>query len=452
MANTVLLIADEHNPRFSSVHGHPRVQTPSMARLAETGTVFENAYCPSPLCVPSRSAFMAGRRPHQIQTYNNCKLRLRRDWPTWGRVLAEADVHTVHIGKTHVYDRGENLGFSEMHLPWDGSAEGDTNFRRDPLAVRQGAEERAGRFGPQVDESMRQDMAAMDAALGWLEDRAASIEKPWVLSINLHKPHFPHFAPGELWEMYPDGGDLPRCGTEAASAQHPYAQDLRKHFQTGKFTEEQVRGLRRGYLAVVTFVDRQLGRLLDVLKSTGQMESTNVIYSADHGEMLGKFGMWWKCTLYEDSVRVPMLAAGPDFRRGVRVNTPTDLHDLRAAVFRAAGREQPEGWLGTPLGEIPESDPERAVFSEYHGHGTRSGAYMIRKGDWKLIYYMAAPHQLFNLARDPDELDNLYARAPEKAAELEAELRGVCDPEEENRRADEFQRAQLAEIDRLESS
>ena len=162
--------------------------------------------------------------------------------------------------------------------------------------------------------------------------------------------------------------------------------------------------------------------------------------------------MWWKCTLYEDSVRVPMLAAGPDFRRGVRVNTPTDLHDLRAAVFRAAGREQPEGWLGTPLGEIPESDPERAVFSEYHGHGTRSGAYMIRKGDWKLIYYMAAPHQLFNLARDPDELDNLYARAPEKAAELEAELRGVCDPEEENRRADEFQRAQLAEIDRLESS
>ena len=452
MANTILLLSDEHNPRFSSPYGHPTIRTPNMERLAAGGVVFENACCPSPLCVPSRSAFMAGKRIHELQTYNNCRLEMRRDRPTWGRVLAERGVHTAHIGKTHVYDKGVNLGFSEMKLPWDGGSiegQGDANIRRDPLAIREQAHLRAGNWGPKVDHSMEEDIEVMDAALEWLNGRAPGIEEPWVLSVNLHKPHFPHFAPQEFWDMYPDGGDLPAHGPEAESARHPYAQDLRAHFRADKFNEEQTRGLRRGYLAVVSWVDWQLGRILEALEKTGGLANTNVIYGADHGEMLGKFGMWWKCTLYEDSVRVPLIAAGPDFRKGARTATPVDLHDLRAMLFSAAGQSQPDLWLGTPLAEVPQRDDERVVFSEYHGHGTRSGAFMVRKGDWKLIYYMAAPHQLFNLAGDPDELNNLYATKPDKARELEAALREICSPEDENRRADEFIKGQLEAIARM---
>ncbi|MFO7958295.1 MAG: hypothetical protein R6X33_14510 [Candidatus Brocadiia bacterium] len=161
--------------------------------------------------------------------------------------------------------------------------------------------------------------------------------------------------------------------------------------------------------------------------------------------MLGKFGMWWKCSLYEDSARVPLLAAGPDFPSGVAVETPVQLLDLQAELFRIFGANRPEAWHGRPLADATE-EPNRVAFCEYHGHGTRSGAYMVRKGDWKLIYCMEAPNRLFNLREDPEELDNRCADEPEKAAELEAELRRICSPERENRRAHAFEEAQLAAV------
>ena len=114
--NVIVLMADEHNPRFSEPYGHPFVQTPALAKLARMGTVFTNAYCPSPLCMPSRSAFLSGRRVFQLQTYGNCNV-FASDYPTYGKVLADQGVHTVHIGKTDVYEPSSKLGFSEMIAP-----------------------------------------------------------------------------------------------------------------------------------------------------------------------------------------------------------------------------------------------------------------------------------------------------------------------------------------------
>jgi choline-sulfatase len=128
------------------------------------------------------------------------------------------------------------------------------------------------------------------------------------------------------------------------------------------------------------------------------------------------------------------------------VETPVDLLDVQASLFWSAGASRPSDWVGTPLQEIPDNDAERIVFSEYHGHGTRSGAYMIRKGDWKLIYNMDAPHQLFQLAEDPDELCNVFTQYPEQAQELEAELRKICTPELENTAAHQFEQLQLESL------
>ncbi len=445
MANVLLLLSDEHNPRYAAPYGHPMVRTPNMDRLAQAGTLYERAYCASPLCLPSRSAFMAGRYVHELQTYSNCNLGLGFDYPTYGAVLAEQGVQAVHIGKTHAYRRAEALGFSEMILPLDVEPPGDTNHRRRPLAIRPDALERAGGYGPHP-RPFGPDPGVVDAAVAWIEERGARLDRPWVLSVNINAPHFPHYTTWELWDLYPEGGDLPEHGLDCASAQHPYARDLRRHFQTEAFGEADVRGLRRGYLGCITYVDGELGRLLDALERAGLAETTNVIYGADHGEMLGKFGMWWKCSLYEDSVRVPLIAAGPDFAAGVRVTTPVSLLDAQAAIMRAVGAERPAHWRGAPLQEIAPQDPQRVVFAEYHGHGTRSGAYMIRRGDWKLIYVMEGPHQLFNLAHDSEELENLADRRPEVLAALEAELRAICDPEEENRRAHAFQDRQLARL------
>jgi choline-sulfatase len=186
-----------------------------------------------------------------------------------------------------------------------------------------------------------------------------------------------------------------------------------------------------------------LGRLIDALAASNQLDNTIVAYTADHGEMLGKFGMWWKCSLYEDSVRAPLIVAGPGFTPGQRVKTPVSLLDLQATIFAALGKARPAEWWGTPLQEVAPDDPQRVVFAEYHGHGARSGAFMIRKGPWKLIYNMAAPHQLFNLEKDPDEQDNLADQEPVMLEQLSSELRRICSPEEENKRAHEFELRQL---------
>jgi choline-sulfatase len=205
---------------------------------------------------------------------------------------------------------------------------------------------------------------------------------------------------------------MPEYGMDNETARHPRAVDLRTHFQTEHFTEEQIRGQRRGYLACVTFVDRQLARLIEALKSSGHLDRTNVIYTSDHGEMLGEFGMWWKCALYEDSARIPCIAAGPDFSGGRRSRCPVDLHDAQASLFAATGADRPAGWVGAPLQSIPEEDADRVVFSEYHGHGARESSFMIRRGNWKYLHHFNAPHQLFNLSEDPHELRNLCHSYP----------------------------------------
>lgn len=417
-----------------------------MQRLAEKGTVYKNAYCSSPLCLPSRSAFLTGRRVHQIHTYSNCNINLDKSLSTYGCELSKQGIHTAYIGKTHAFDKPANLGFNEMILPYDFDLPGDINHRRRPLWIRKGAAARACDFGP-MENPYKNENECINKAMEWIVQRAPKLDKPWVFTVSLpNLPHFPHFVAEKHWEMYPGGGDLPKYGKEEESANHPYAVDLRNHFETERFSEEQIRGLRRGYLGRVTAVDEMIGQIVDALEKSGQLQNTNIIYTSDHGEMLGKFGMWWKCSLYEDSARIPMLAAGPDFKNGGQIETPVDLLDLNAYLFDSHALKRPDNWAGIPLNKIAENDKNRVIFSEYHGHGTRSGAYMIRKGEWKLIYYMEAFNQLFNLSKDPHELDNIIEKYPDKASELERELKEICSPEIENEYAHKFEDDQFKVI------
>jgi choline-sulfatase len=438
-------MSDEHNPFYCSAYGHPNIHTPGMEQLAEQGTVFRNAYCPSPLCMPSRSAFMAGKPVHALQTYSNCNVNLTTGHTSYGKLLTKAGIHTVYIGKADVYDKVAHLGFSEVHHAGDRRLPGDVNHCRSPLKVREGSNRRAKGYGPK-DMAESGSARNVNTAENWLMNNALTIDKPWILIVNTGAPHFPHYCSKDLWDAYKDSEDLPLYGTDEESANHPYAQDLRDHFETDMFKEEDIRGLRRGYLGCVTFVDQLLSGLIKTAEELDILDSTNIIYTSDHGEMLGKFGMWWKCSLYEDSVRVPCIAAGPDFKQGSVVDTPVELHDVQAALFKTGGAERPSEWRGTPLQDIPENDPNRAVFSEYHGHGTRASGYMIRKGTWKYIHCIDAPHQLFNLHEDPDELRNVYENTPDKVQELEQELNSVCDPVKEHNRAEQFITEQLGSI------
>ena len=449
MSNVLLLISDEHNPFYSSVYGHPAMLTPNMEALASQGTTY-TAYCPSPLCMPCRSAFLSGRRVHQIQTYSNCAVNVDRMIPSYGKVLSDQGIHAVTAGKSHVYRPTEDLGFTETLAAGEFNAIGDTENRRNPLKIRDNAANRANGFGPD-DRTASGDRATVDAAIDWIKYKAPALDRAWVLAVNINNPHFPHVTPQKFWDLYPDGGDLPTHTGDCESANHPRALDLRKHFETDLFHEDQVRGLRRGYRGCVSFVDHQLGRMIMALKQSGCFDETNVIYTSDHGEMLGKFGMWWKCSLYEDSVRIPCIAAGPDYGSGRRNLTPIDLHDVQASIFASTGAERPSDWIGIPLQNLGEAEAFRIVFSEYHGHGARASSFMIRQGDWKYIHHIDAPHQLFNLNEDPDELSNVFDSDSSRAESMEGYLRQICDPAAENKRAENFINKQLEQVERHRS-
>jgi len=450
MNNVLILMSDEHNPLYSSVYHHPFVKTPNLEKLATKGTLFKNAYCPSPLCMPSRSAFISGKRVHEIQTYNNCQINLDRSIESYGDYLNQQGVHTVHIGKTHFYDQGKNLGFSEMILPRESAYPGNIYIKRNPLPVCNEVLGRASGYGTfEQDRQLLKDLDSIEAALGWLQTKGTQLEQPWVMAVNVVKPHFPHNTTQKWWDAYEDYEDLPQHLQDFESAQHAYASAHRKYFQVDTFTEAQVRGLRRGYFGCISFVDEQLGRLMEALESTGLEKTTNLVYISDHGEMLGKFGMWWKCCLYEDAIRIPCVASGPDFPSQYLVETPIDLHDVQASIFQAVGGQHPEEWLGEPLNQIPKNDPERVIFSEYHGHGAPGSSFMIRKGNWKYIHYTEAPQQLFDLEADPNELENLVESHLHIAQELSDELRKICDPAEEHQRAESFITSQLEKANTL---
>ncbi|WP_152360943.1 sulfatase-like hydrolase/transferase [Microlunatus speluncae] len=449
MVNVVLFMSDEHNPKYSSTYGHPFVATPNLDRLAAQGTVYESAYCPSPLCVPSRSAFMTGRWVHEIQRYNNCKI-IEGRFPTYGGVLAEQGVHTVYLGSAaNLYRDPHALGFSELRLVNVTRRSLNPASIRGPVS-RPAAPRTTAESGPRPDR-FAEDVGFVDHAVDWLTGTAPGLGRPWTITVNVHPPHPPYTADPAGWSRYRDHGDLPHHGADHPAAQHPYTQDLRDHGGRD-YPDQLVRELRVGYYAAVSYVDAELGRVIDAVERAGLADDTVIMYTTDHGEMLGRYGLWGKCSLAEDSVRIPIVAAGPGFAAGARVRTPVTLLDLQSSLFHAVGADRPAGWRGSPLQLVAPDDHERVAFAEYHGPGVRGGGFLIRRGRWKLLHHCAAPHQLFDLAADPDELHDLWDTRPDIVDELEAELHAICDPVVVDRDAEQFQRRQHATIDSLRAS
>jgi choline-sulfatase len=199
----------------------------------------------------------------------------------------------------------------------------------------------------------------------------------------------------------------------------------------------------------VTFLDEQIGLVLQALEEAGLAEDTRIVYTTDHGEQLGEHGMWWKSSMYEGAVGVPLIVAGPDVPEGKVSNTNVNLTDCFPAIVEAVGAElapQDADLPGESIFELAmEEDRARTVFSEYHAILSPSGIFMIRNASYKYVYYVGYRPQLFDLVADPDETRDL-AEEPayaEVLASCERELRAICDPEDVDRRARAHQRARL---------
>ncbi len=451
-ANLLIIMADEHARSVMGAYGNRIVSTPNLDRLAAGGTTFTSAYTACPICVPARAAFATGRHVHETGHWDNA-FAYAGSPISWAHRVREAGLRVAAIGKLHYRDSAADTGFVEQHVPMhvvDGI--GDLlGCVREPLPPRWKTRELAEKIGPGETSYTRYDRTVRDQTIEWLkaraQERGSTGAKPWVCFSSMVTPHFPLIAPEAFYSMYAGKVPMPRKLAAPPDREHPWIAAQRQCFLYDNFTPERVAVALASYYGLVSFMDDNVGRILATLEETGLAATTRVIYVSDHGDNAGERGLWGKSNLYEESAAIPAIIAGPGIPAGRYSATPVSLIDIYATVLDSSGLGTDPAARGASwieLANAPEH-PERVVFSEYHAAGALTGAFMIRRGNWKYVYYPSLPPQLFDLLADPDETTDL-GRDPSHShvrGELHRELMQICDPDEVDVRAKREQAAKL---------
>jgi choline-sulfatase len=447
--NFLIIMSDEHDPRVSSPYGHPFIETPAIQRLADTGATFESAYCNSPLCVPSRASFMTGKYVHHIGVWDN-GVPLASDEPTWAHRLNAAGYDSALAGKMHFVGTDQRHGFTsrlvaDVHgLALNAPPDWSSAITSDRLAMRK----RFAEAGAGDSDYQRYDEVVAAQSCAFLSE-AARHERPWALCTSFITPHFPLIARQPYFDRYfPTHADLPASMPGHLERQHPQNIRLRRYFATEGLEDEAIARARAAYYALITFCDAQVAKVVAALDRHGLTENTLIAYVSDHGEMHGEHGMWWKCTFYEASARIPFILSWPNhIAPGTRFQTITSLVDLVATMCGIAGAEMSEldGANLAPLLAGEALDGGGVAFSEYEAHGTTTPARMVRQGRYKLNYYFGESPELFDIESDPDEFRDLAGEAeyaPVRDELIEMALH-TWDPRAIDRRVRESQHRRL---------
>ncbi|MYC94392.1 MAG: sulfatase-like hydrolase/transferase [Caldilineaceae bacterium SB0661_bin_32] len=439
--NILLIMSDEHAPAVTGCYGHPLAQTPNLDRLAAEGTLFENAYCNNPICVPSRISFLTGKYASDVNVFDNGS-PLASEIPTFAHYLQASGYETTLCGRMHMIgpDRLHGFGqrlFDDMN-DWVRLGKGPV---RTPDA-RRNSNSHVTECGPGPPRWLDYDRTVTDLSERFLRDKAGNpSDRPWCLVSSFMYPHFPLYAPQEYLDLYPANRiALPDLGDESFESQHPAIRQLRYFFHNDQpLPEELTRAALASYFALVTLTDEHIGRLITIVDDSPLLENTVIIYLSDHGEMAGQHGIWQKQCFYESSVRVPLIVKGPRLEAGARVNANVSLVDIMPTLLDLAGTPIPGGLRGRSL--LPAlrgaALPDDLVVAEYHAQGMLSAGYMAKKGNLKYNYYVDLPPQLFDLAADPNEFVNLAGHSgwAGPQSDLHSELLAKLDPEEVDGRA-----------------
>ncbi len=456
-SNFLVIMSDEHLATALGCANHPFVQTPNMDKLAARGIRFTNAYTPSPICVPARAAFATGRRVNDIGYWDNAMAYDGRV-KGWGHALQSAGIAVESVGKLHYKGDDFDDGFDEKIAPmyvvgghgmvW-GSARREDERR--PMGGGMLGPEIGPGHSPYTDYDSRVVLKTQE----WLKSRSGDVD-PWCLYVGLVAPHFPLVVPQEFYDLYPhdllpDAILHPDHGYQA----HPWIEKQSDDFAVDRKLDKDGRkkSAIAAYYGLVTWLDHNLGLILDSLDAAGFGNNTTIVYTSDHGDNVGNRGLWGKSNLYEEAAAIPMIMAGPGLEAGT-CDTPVDLLDLAKTIPNHFGVQFQGEESAKSLYEIAAEpyDPDRAILSEYHAIGAVSGGFMLRQGKWKLIRYVGFEDELFNLETDPQETTNLagdldFAHIQE---ELRQTLAGICDIQTVNRRAFEDQDALIASHGGLE--
>jgi len=443
--NLIFIMSDEHNKNMLGCYGHSVVKTPNLDKLAEDGVKFNNAYCNSPVCVPSRASVATGKFVHEIENWDNADPYIG-ETESWGHRLTEQGYKVVTIGKLHYRQDEDDTGFPDQRLSmhvYDGV--GDTySLVRDNLSPRNINRQKILEAGPGDTSYTRYDIGITEETINFLREEANDFEKPWAIFVSLVTPHFPLIAPQEFYDMYPlDTVEFPKQYGINERPMHPAIEAYRQTWDVqDEFDEKTVRKAVAAYYALCTFMDSQVGKIIDAINENGLSENTRIIYTSDHGDTLGDHGVWFKSTMYEGSVGVPLIMSGPDLPKGNEIDENVSLIDCFPTIIESVGADKKQSDNELPGKSlfsfiIDENPEQRIIFSEYHAMGFSRAVYMIKKDNYKYVHYVDEVPQLFDLKNDPDELYDLAEDANYIGIlnECKEELYNIVDPIEIDNKA-----------------
>ncbi|CAK7267467.1 hypothetical protein SEPCBS119000_002564 [Sporothrix epigloea] len=437
LPNILYVMADQlAAPQLKMYNPDSQILTPNLDALAAKSVQFDSAYCPSPLCAPSRMSMITGRLPMSIGAYDN-GAQIGSDIPTYAHYLRLRGYHTVLAGKMHFI--GDQLHGYETRLTsdiypgdfgwvvnWD---QPDTRLEwyHNASSIEQaGVCVRSNQLDYDNEVMFRSEQYLYDYARA---DPAT--RRPFCLTVSLTHPHDPYTIHRKYWDMYNDVDiAMPKIKIPK-DKQDPHSKRLLKvcDLWDKDFTDEQIKRARRAYYGAVSYVDDCLGRLLGILADCGLDDNTIVVFSGDHGDMLGERGLWYKMSYFESSVRVPFLIHHPP---GIGVNAgdaPIRPHRVSQNVSTLDILPTMCALTGTaPHPDLPmdghsllphlqdRTGGSDTVIAEYTGEGTVAPLMMIRRGAYKFVTCPSDGVQLFDLQKDPDEIVDLARLIQRKTA------------------------------------
>ena len=415
--NILIVMADQLAAQFLPAYGHPVIKTPAIDALASEGIVFESAYCASPLCSPSRASFMTGLLPSRTRVYDNAA-EFAADLPSYAHHLRRLGYRTVLSGKMHFCGPDQMHGF-ESRLTTDiypadfgWTPDWDHPEQRPSWYHNMSSVTQAG-LCVRTNQLDFDDEVAF-AAEREIYDKARGVDKrPLLLVASLTHPHDPYAITREYWDLYRDEEiDMPsaaippdRLDPHSRRLRHVYAMDSQP------VSEAEIRAARRAYYGEVSYFDRNVGRLMKALEDCGLRDNTIVMLVSDHGDMLGERGLWYKMNFFEASARVPVIISAPKIFAPRRVAANVSLIDIAPTLIDLAGGDSSafaEHFDGRSLApHLKGEGGHDEAIAEYLAEGAIAPMVMIRRGAEKFIHSPADPDQLYDLARDPEERENL---------------------------------------------
>src|SRR5215207_1248141 len=333
--NLLLIMADQLGAACLPTHGHGLVHAPELTALADRATVFERAYCPSPLCAPSRASLLTGRLPSGTGVFDNAA-DMRTSLPTVTHHLRDRGYYTGLAGKMHFVGPDQLHGFEERlttdiypaDLDWTPDWRLPPHERL-PWYHTMESVLRPGMCVASMQKDYDDEVAFQ--AVRKLSDLArAGPDRPFFLVASFTHPHDPWEVAPRHWDRYDDASiDLPAVRRPPRDEADPHSRRLRDMcgIDDVDLTDEQIRSARHAYYAAISYLDDRIGEVLGALRDTGLDDDTVVVFTADHGEMLGERGLWYKMSFFEQSVRVPLVVRVPGRPPG-RVREPVSQLDI----------------------------------------------------------------------------------------------------------------------------